>query len=125
MLKITRGGVYQRALPCEIASSPEAPRNDRRKQHDFVLFDVLDWILAITTHIPNKGEQLVRIPQPAADLVQPDDDLFQPRPFLAECLGALRFVPDVRLFQFPLDLCQPLCLLIVVKDTSSTHRRVQ
>jgi len=29
-------------------------------KRNFVVFDVLDWILAITTHIPNKGEQLVR-----------------------------------------------------------------
>ena len=27
---------------------------------NFALFPVLDWILAITAHIPNKGEQLVR-----------------------------------------------------------------
>lgn len=27
---------------------------------NFAIFPVLDWILAITAHIPNKGEQLVR-----------------------------------------------------------------
>ena len=27
---------------------------------NFALFPALDWILAITAHIPNKGEQLVR-----------------------------------------------------------------
>lgn len=27
---------------------------------NFAVFLVLDWILAITAHIPNKGEQLVR-----------------------------------------------------------------
>ncbi len=27
---------------------------------NFAIFRVLDWILAITAHIPNKGEQLVR-----------------------------------------------------------------
>ena len=75
--------------------------------------------------LDGKGEQLVRIPQPAADLVQPDDDLFQPGPLLAERLRALRLVPDVRLFQLALDLGQPLRLLIVVKDTSSTRPRVQ
>jgi hypothetical protein len=72
-----------------------------------------------------KSEQFVRVPQPVADLVQPDDDLLQPRPLLAERLCALRFVPDVRLFQLALDLGQPLRLLFVVKDTSSTRPRVQ
>ncbi len=29
-------------------------------KRNFTLFPVLDWIAEITTHIPNKGEQLVR-----------------------------------------------------------------
>ena len=29
-------------------------------KRNFAVFPVLDWIAAITTHIPNKGEQLVR-----------------------------------------------------------------
>jgi Putative transposase len=29
-------------------------------QEKLAVFPVLDWILAITAHIPNKGEQLVR-----------------------------------------------------------------
>ncbi len=29
-------------------------------KRNFALFPVLDWIAEITTHIPNKGEQLVR-----------------------------------------------------------------
>ena len=29
-------------------------------KRNFALFPILDWILAITAHIPNKGEQLVR-----------------------------------------------------------------
>ncbi len=29
-------------------------------KRNFVLFPVLDWIAEITTHIPNKGEQLIR-----------------------------------------------------------------
>jgi hypothetical protein len=72
-----------------------------------------------------KSKQFVGIPQPACNLIQPNDDLLEFRPLLAESLGALGFVPDVRLLQFPLDLGQPLRLLIVVKDTSSTHPRVQ
>jgi len=27
---------------------------------NFAIFPVLDWILAVTAHIPNKGQQLVR-----------------------------------------------------------------
>ena len=29
-------------------------------KRNFALFPVLDWIAEITTHIPNKGEQLIR-----------------------------------------------------------------
>jgi hypothetical protein len=72
-----------------------------------------------------KREQLVCIAQTVLDLVETDDDLLQPRPLLAERLRALRFVPDVRLLQLALDLGQSFRLLIVVKDTSSTHPRVQ
>jgi len=29
-------------------------------KRNFAVFPVLDWIAAITAHIPNKGEQLIR-----------------------------------------------------------------
>ena len=45
-------------------------------------------------------------------------------PFPAQFLGALRFIPYIRVFQLPLDLYQSLALGVVVKDTPSGRRRV-
>ena len=75
--------------------------------------------------LDGKRQQLVCIAETVRDLVEPDDDLLQPRPLLAESLRALGIVPDVRLFKFAPNLGQPFRLLIVVKDTSSTRPRVQ
>jgi len=72
-----------------------------------------------------KPEELAGIAEPLADLVETLDDIFELRPFPAECLGALRLVPDVGLFEFAPNLDQALGLAIVVKDTSSTRRRVR
>jgi hypothetical protein len=72
-----------------------------------------------------KCEQFIRVLQPVRDLIEPGDDLLQPRPLLAKSLCPLRVIPDVRLFQLALDLDQPFRLLVVVKDTSSTRLRVQ
>jgi hypothetical protein len=51
--------------------------------------------------------------------------LFQARTLLSQCLRSLGLVPDVGLFEFPLDFRQTLRLGVVVKDTSSTHRCVR
>jgi hypothetical protein len=68
-----------------------------------------------------KREQFVRVLQSVRDLIEPGDDLLQLSPLLAKGLCPFRIIPDVRLFQFALDLDQPFRLLIVVKDTSSTR----
>ncbi|TMB74072.1 MAG: hypothetical protein E6J54_04365 [Deltaproteobacteria bacterium] len=45
--------------PC--AAGPDSCSSATQSaQEKLAVFPVLDWILAITAHIPNKGEQLVR-----------------------------------------------------------------
>jgi hypothetical protein len=43
--------------------------------------------------------------------------LFQPRTFPPELLGAFRFIPDGRVFEFPAYLGQAFSARIEVKDT--------
>ena len=45
--------------------------------------------------------------------------------FLPERLRPIGLIPDVRLFEFALDLCQAFGFAVVVKGTSSTHQRVR
>jgi hypothetical protein len=70
-------------------------------------------------------EQFTGIVEPGDQLVEARYDLLERRPLLAQRLGALGFVPDIRLLEFALDFGQALCLAFVVKDTSSTHRSVR
>ena len=59
---------------------------------------------------------------------EPSDDQnngIQASPFLTQRLGPLGFVPDIRLFEFSLNLGQALRLALIVKDTSSTHQSVR
>lgn len=70
-------------------------------------------------------EQFTRVIQASRQCIQGFDDLFQCRTLLPERLGAVRFVPDIRLFQFALNFGQAFCLAVVVKDTPSTQLRVQ
>jgi len=41
----------------------------------------------------------------------------QPGPFAAKRLGKIGLVPDLRVFQFPIDFFQPVPLARIVKDT--------
>jgi len=70
-----------------------------------------------------KFEKLTRVAQARRKLIQHLYDLFELRSLLSQGLGTLRFVPDVRLFQFASDLGQALCFAFVVKDTPSTPVR--
>jgi hypothetical protein len=70
-------------------------------------------------------EQLVRVTEAVANFVETDDDLFQLRAFLAECLGPFGLIPNVGLFEFALDFRQPFRLAFIVKDTPSTLRCVR
>ena len=63
--------------------------------------------------------------QSARQLIQTNDNLFQPRTLLTQRLRALGFIPDVGLLEFALDFGQTLSLAVVVKDTSSTHQCAQ
>ena len=58
-------------------------------------------------------------------MVESGDDLFELCPLLPQCLCPVRFVPDIRLLEFALNLGQALRLTLVVKDTSSTHQSVR
>ena len=70
-------------------------------------------------------EQLAGVTEPRPELVEADHDLLELRPLLAKRLGALGLVPHIGLFEFALNFGQALCLAIVVKGTSSTHRCVR
>jgi len=70
-------------------------------------------------------EKLAGIRQAGFERIQRDDDLLESRALLAQRLRAIRFVPDVRLLQFALNLGQALRLGIVVKDTPSTLQCVR
>jgi hypothetical protein len=70
-------------------------------------------------------KQLVGVIEARRQFVQTVDDLFQLSSLLPQSLCPFRFVPDVRLLQLSLDFCQPFRLGFIVKDTSSTHQRVQ
>jgi len=56
--------------------------------------------------------------------IKAENDLFQQRPLLPKRLCAIRLVPNVGLFQFPLDFGQALSISIVVKDTPLTPKYV-
>jgi hypothetical protein len=56
--------------------------------------------------------------------IQGCDNLLELRPFLAEGLGTVGFVPDIGLFELALDLGQAFRLGVVVKDTPLTQSRV-
>jgi hypothetical protein len=49
--------------------------------------------------------------------------LFQARPLATQLLGALRIIPDGRVFQLTTDLDQAFLLGIEVKDTPYGRRR--
>jgi len=49
------------------------------------------------------------------------DDLFEAGALAAQFLGAFRFVPDGRVFEFPADFDQAFVFGIEVKDTPSAR----
>jgi len=71
------------------------------------------------------GQQLPGIVEPGREFVENDDDLLELCTLLAQSLGALRFIPYVRLFELALDLGQAFSPALIVKDTSSTHQCVR
>jgi len=70
-------------------------------------------------------QQFVSIGEACCQRIKAEYDLLQLRSFLPECLGAIRLIPDVGLFQFPLDFSQAFSILIVVKDTPLTPKYVR
>ena len=68
-----------------------------------------------------KFEQVVRVREPRGQCVQHRNDLLEPRPLLAEGLGTIRLVPDIRFFELALNLGQAFRLSVVVKDTPLTR----
>ena len=69
-------------------------------------------------------EEFPGIAETGLQIIEADDNVFELRTLPAERLGALGFVPHIRLFELALDLGQAFRLVVVVKDTSSTHRSV-
>ena len=88
------------------------------------LFEVFDNLLdgSLIVLLFRECQKFGGLGQPRRQGIETDDNLFELRAFLAESLGARRVLPDIRLLEFPLNLGQPFCLGVVVKDTSSTHR---
>ncbi|MGF6303935.1 hypothetical protein OKW42_007288 [Paraburkholderia sp. WC7.3d] len=62
-------------------------------------------------------EQVLRVAHVVGDRRELADRIVEQLLFLTECLGVLRVVPDVRVFEFPVDFDQTKCLVVVVKDT--------
>jgi hypothetical protein len=62
-------------------------------------------------------EQLARAGKAVAERADAIDDPVERRALLAELLGALGVVPDVRVFQLASYFLEPLALGVVVKDT--------
>ena len=60
--------------------------------------------------------------QVADQVVDGLDHVLQRALFLAELLGALGLVPDVGVLEGGVDLVQPQCFAVVVKDTSAALR---
>ncbi len=81
--------------------------------------ELIDRIVIVL--LDGKFEQVVRVREPRGQCVQHSNDLFEPGPFLAEGLGTLGLVPDIRLFELALNLGQPFRLSVVVKDTPLTR----
>jgi hypothetical protein len=69
-----------------------------------------------------KRQQVGCLYKASGKRVEIGNDPLQLRAFLAERLGTRRIIPDVRLFQFPLDLGQSLGFVFIVKDTSSARQ---
>jgi len=65
-------------------------------------------------------QQFLGIAKARGQRIEADHNLFQQRPFLAQRLGPIRLIPDIRLFQFSLDFRQAFSISIVVKDTPLT-----
>jgi hypothetical protein len=62
-------------------------------------------------------EQVAGVIETRRQVINRRDDVFERRALLAQRLGALGFVPDIRLFEFALNFGQALRLGVVVKDT--------
>ena len=69
-------------------------------------------------------QQAARICKASCQRIQGCDNPLELRPFLAEGLGTIGFVPDIGLFELALDLGQAFRLGVVVKDTPLTRSRV-
>ena len=67
-------------------------------------------------------DQFGRLVDPATDLIENVDDLFQGRSLTPQCLGPFGLIPDVGLFEFADDFGQAITLLSVVKGTPSGLR---
>lgn len=70
-------------------------------------------------------QQFIGIAKACGQRIEADNNLFQKCPFLTQRLGPIRLIPDVRLFQFPLDFRQAFSISIVVKDTPLTPKYVR
>ena len=66
-------------------------------------------------------QQFTRILETRRQVLQGNDDLFEGRALLPERLRSIRFVPDIGLLEFALNLGQAFRLAVIVKDTPSTR----
>jgi hypothetical protein len=68
-----------------------------------------------------KLEKLRRVGEADADAAERGDDRFQLLLFLAELLGALRVVPELRVFELAVQRREARLLRFEVKDTSAAR----
>lgn len=71
--------------------------------------------------VDSQLQQFPRVGETRVQVVERYDDFLKLCPFLSESLCPLRFVPDIRLFEFPLNLGQSFRFAVVVKGTPLTH----
>jgi hypothetical protein len=66
-------------------------------------------------------EELGRVREPAADAPQRADERLENLLLLAELLRALRVLPQLRVFQLPVQRGEPRLFRLEVKDTSAAR----
>jgi hypothetical protein len=67
-------------------------------------------------------EQICRVLQTLIKIIDSVDDDLERGAFLAELLGILLIIPDLRVTQLKLNLCQTLLTGIIVKGTPSERQ---
>jgi hypothetical protein len=96
----------------------ELEPGDRVLETSDVALDGLRGVLVLLRF--GEAEQLARIDQACAELVERADDRFEFRALAPELLRTLGPIPDGRVFELPQDFGESLAAALIVKGTPST-----